>query len=256
MFQFIANGLLGILLGWPLVIGASGPAFQSSPHLQQVGRPLPYASPKEFEEIQEMVIVPQSMQLSGNTKRWDVMRATLYQDPVFADLYFDERRSHIQGSLKHFLQKTVALLEQEQEWGLRIEGHCDSRGTSAYNLARAEYHLTNLTQFFEIMGISSERIHRVNFGQDPFSCQSLSERCQEDNLRAKQIFSMLAVRQSQRGCVVRLRFEAGNDWDRAMRYSRQSPYLQRIQVATPLLPPPSSSFLLVLILICSRFLTP
>jgi len=242
MFQFIANGLLGILLGWPLVIGAGDPAFQSSPHLQQVGRPLPYASPKEFEEIQEMVIVPQSMQLSGNTKRWDVMRATLYQDPVFADLYFDERRSHIQGSLKHFLQKTVALLEQEQEWGLRIEGHCDSRGTSAYNLARAEYHLTNLTQFFEIMGISSERIHRVNFGQDPFSCQSLSERCQEDNLRAKQIFSMLAVRQSQRGCVVRLRFEAGNDWDRAMRYSRQSPYLQRIQVATPLLPPPSSSF--------------
>ena len=241
MFQHIANGLLGILLAWPLAIGASSPAFPSSSPFQHVGKPLQYASLKEFEEIQdqEMMIVPQSMKSFGNNKRWVGLKTSLYQEPVLADLYFDERRARIQGSFKHFLQETVALLEREQKWGLRIEGHCDSRGTSAYNLARAEYHLTNLTQFFEIMGISSERIHQVNFGQDPFPCQSMSERCQEDNLRAKHIFSILAIRQSQRGCLVRLRIEAGNDWDRAMRYSRQLPYLQRIQVATP---PFSSSF--------------
>jgi hypothetical protein len=84
-----------------------------------------------------------------------------------------------------------------------------------------------------MMGIQSERIHVVNFGQDPFVCQGVGEQCQEDNLRAERIFSILAVGQSQRGCLARLRLVAGKDVDRALRYSRRSPYLQRIQVASP-----------------------
>lgn len=156
-----------------------------------------------------------------------------HQDPVFADLYFDEGRSLIRGGIEVFLHETVALLKQEDQWGLGIEGHCDSRGTSAYNLARADYHLKHLTRFLQIMGLQSERIHLVNFGQDPLACQDDGERCQEDNLRAKRIFLILAVGQSQRGCLVRLRLMAGGDVERALRYSRRSPYLQRIQVAAP-----------------------
>ncbi|MBA3967773.1 MAG: OmpA family protein [Nitrospirales bacterium] len=127
----------------------------------------------------------------------------------------------------------MALLDLEDQWGLRIEGHCDVRGTSAYNLNLANYHLTNLTTFLHMLGIQSERIHLVNFGQDPFVCQGGDERCQENNLRAERIFSILAVEQSQRGCLARLRLVAGKDVDRALRYSRRSPYLQRIQVASP-----------------------
>lgn len=151
---------------------------------------------------------------------------------MFADVYVDDVRSSIQGGIEDFLQETVALLKQEDQWGLRIEGHCDSRGTSAYNLARADYHLRSLAGFLEHLGIPSWRIHPLNVGQTPFSCQSGSERCQEDNLRAERIFSILAVDRFQGGCLARLRFVAGKDSDRATGYLKRSPYLQRIQLAS------------------------
>jgi hypothetical protein len=188
---------------------------------------------EENEEIHDGLIISIPVQSFGKGVGSVSPVEEVHQDPVFADLYFDEGRSLIQGGIEVFLHETVALLKQEDQWGLRIEGHCDSRGTSAYNLARADYHLTHLTTFLHMMGIQSERIHLVNFGQDPLACQGVGERCQEDNLRAERIFSILAVGQSQRGCVARLRLVTGEDLERALRYSRRSPYLQRIQVASP-----------------------
>ena len=232
---------LGVFLSWLLVLVSGVPGFPFSSSFQPGSNPAPPAPLYEFVEIHDdaIVSVPQTVSSFRNVQQVKGTKTRLYQDPVFADVYFDEHRTGIQGSLKNFLQNTVMLLDQEKAWSLRIEGHCDSRGTSAYNLAWSEHHLTTLTQYLTIMGISSERIHRVNFGQDPRLCDSASERCQEDNLRARHIFSTLAIGRSQRGCLIRLRFEAGPEWDRARGYSKQVPYLQRIQVATPAF---SSSF--------------
>lgn len=225
--MFPLNGFLG-LLAWTLAWGVIWPAPDSFANTQDI----PFVnSPLEVEEVHDgfMVSIPMPSFGKGRDSETSVEE---YQDPMVADLYFDEGRSLLHGGIEVFLQETVALLNLEDQWGLRIEGHCDVRGTSAYNLTLANYHLTNLTTFLHMLGIQSERIHLVNFGQDPFVCQGVGERCQEDNLRAKRIFSILAVG-PQRGCLARLRLVAGKDVDRALRYSRRSPYLQRIQVASP-----------------------
>ncbi|MGB5054706.1 MAG: hypothetical protein WBO24_09965 [Nitrospirales bacterium] len=185
------------------------------------------------EEIRDALTVSIPVPSSGKGRGSEPSVEDIYQDPVFADVYFDDVRSSIQGGIEGFLHETVALLKQEDQWGLRIEGHCDSRGTSAYNLARADYHLRSLAGFLEYLGIPSGRIHQVNVGQTPFVCQSGSERCQEDNLRAERIFSILAVDRFQRGCLARLRLVAGKDLDRATGYLKRPPYLQRIQLASP-----------------------
>jgi len=233
MFLFSLNGLIGLLLAWVFVCGVLWPIPDSFANTRDKFPPFLNSQFAEDEEIHDALIVSKPVQSFGNGIGFEPLIENLHQDPVFADLYFDEGRSLIRGGIEVFLHETVALLKQEDRWGLRIEGHCDSRGTSAYNLARADYHLTRLTTFLQMMGIPSERIQLVNFGQDPFACQGVGERCQEDNLRAERIFSILAVGQSQRGCLARLRLVAGEDVNRALRYSRRSPYLQRIQVASP-----------------------
>jgi outer membrane protein OmpA-like peptidoglycan-associated protein len=233
MFLFPLNGLSGLLLAWAMVCGVLWPLPDSFANPRDIFPPFVNSRFVEDEEIHDALIVSRPVQSFGNKTGSQPLVENMHQDPVFADLYFDEARSFIRGGIEVFLYETVALLKQENRWGLRIEGHCDSRGTSAYNLARADYHLTHLTTFLQMMGIQSERIQLVNFGQDPLACQGVGERCQEDNLRAERIFSILAVGQSQRGCLARLRLVAGEDVDRALRYSRRSPYLQRIQVASP-----------------------
>ena len=233
MFLVPLKGLLRLLLPWIFVCGAIWPVLDSFANPREVFLPFLNSPFEEVEEIHDAVIVSHPVPSVGTGIGSDMSVADLYQDPVFADLYFDEGRSLIRGGIEDVLDETVALLKREAQWGLGIEGHCDSRGTSAYNLALADYHLKHLTRYLKIMGIQSERIHLVNFGQDPLACQDDGERCQEDNLRAERIFSILATGQTQRGCLARLRVVAGKDVDRALRYSRRSPYLQRIQVASP-----------------------
>ena len=189
------------------------------------------------EEIQEVVIFPQSMNslLKGVGREGQAIVQP--DDPVLVDVYFDERRLFIDAPLKGLFLQTVERLNQEPKWRLQIEGHCDSRGTSAYNLARADFHLANLTRYLLILGGQSHQISSINYGQDPVACRANSESCQEDNLRAQHIFSNLAIRHTQRGCLTRLRFVPGEDGHRALRYTQHLPNLQRIQVASS-----SSSF--------------
>ncbi|WP_447963423.1 OmpA family protein [Nitrospira sp. Ecomares 2.1] len=220
-------------MAWALLCGAIGTIQESFANPLDIFPPYSNFQEEAGEEIHDTLIVSIPVTSFGKGRGSEPFVEDMYQDPVFADVYFDDVRSSIQGGIEGFLHETVALLKQEDQWGVRIEGHCDSRGTSAYNLARADYHLRFLAGFLEQLGIPSRRIHPVNFGQTPFSCQSGSEWCQEDNLRAERIFSILAVDRFQRGCLARLRFVAGKDSDRATGYLKRPRYLQRIQLASP-----------------------
>ncbi len=156
-----------------------------------------------------------------------------YRNPVLADLYFDENRLMIKGRMQEALYHIVRLLQREVQWKLRIEGYCDSHGSSAYNMARANFHLRHLSSYLRAIGLASDRIDLMNIGQTPFPCWSDSEQCQEDNLRAEHIFPIFSVEYVPRGCLARLRVVAGKDWDRAVRLLKQPPFLQRIHVASP-----------------------
>jgi outer membrane protein OmpA-like peptidoglycan-associated protein len=182
------------------------------------------------EEIQELVIF--SLAKPVALTRMEPINA-----PVVADIYFDERRLFIDTGLKAFFLQTVEWLAAEPQWRLRIEGHCDPRGPSAYNFVRADFHLVALADYLSRLGIPSHRISTVNYGQDPVRCRLTSEQCQEDNLRAENIFPILSVGNTQRGCLARLRLIGGENWSRVHQVSQSLPLLQRIQVASP-----SSSF--------------
>lgn len=233
MFLLHLNIFNALLLAWAVLCGAIWSVQDSFANTVDIFPPYLNFQEDADEEIYDSLTVFNPVSSFGKGRVSEPLVEDIYQDPVFADVYFDDVRSSIQGGIEEFLHETVALLKQEDQWGLRIEGHCDSRGTFAYNLARADYHLRSLAGFLEQLGIPSGRIHPVNFGQTPFSCQGGSERCQEDNLRAERIFSILAVDRFQRGCLARLRFVAGKDLDRATEYLKHPPYLQRIQLASP-----------------------
>jgi len=220
--------VLCFVLGWFLTGGEYSSAFDSIPSLSRHGGASTVLP--QSEEIQEFVI-------SSLSKTVPLTRIESTHVPVVADVYFDERRLFVDAGLKALFLQIVEWLAAEPQWGLRIEGHCDPRGPSAYNFARADFHLADLTDYLAQLGISSHQISPVNYGQDPVLCRQTSEQCQEDNLRAEKIFPILSVGNTQRGCLARLRLIGGGNWSRVHHVSQSLPLLQRIQVASP-----SSSF--------------
>ena len=49
---------------------------------------------------------------------------------------------------------------------IRIEGHCDERGTREYNLALGERRANAVSELLQVNGISSSRITTVSYGEE------------------------------------------------------------------------------------------
>jgi outer membrane protein OmpA-like peptidoglycan-associated protein len=226
MGRFLLNVPLSFLVVWALMGGERGVAsdFRLPPSSQSRHVTSPVLS--QSEEIQELVIFPLA-------KHVVLAHMEPTNSPVVADVYFDERRLFIDAGLNALFLQAVEWLAAEPQWGLRIEGYCDPRGPSAYNFARADFHLANLTDYLSQLGIPSHQIFTLNYGQDPVLCRLTSEQCQEDNLRAENIFPILSIGNTQRGCLARVRLMSGGNWSRVYQASQSLPVLQRIQVASP-----------------------
>ena len=70
-------------------------------------------------------------------------------------------------------EKTLALLEAHGRWlqqnptvKLRLEGHCDERGTVEYNLALGERRAASAKQFLVNLGTAPERLSTVSYGKE------------------------------------------------------------------------------------------
>ena len=221
--------LLNMPLSFLFVLMMGGEPGLASDFLLSLASQSPrVASPSvpQSEEIHEFVMFS-----SATTVQ--VTRLEPTHVPVAADVYFDERRLFVDAGMKVLFLQMVEWLSAEPQGHLQIEGHCDPRGPSAYNFARADFHLANLTDYLARLGISSHQISAVNYGQAPVLCRLTSEQCQEDNLRAENVFPILSIENTQRGCLTRLRLIGGEKGLPIHQVLQRLPSLQRIQVASP-----------------------
>lgn len=65
-----------------------------------------------------------------------------------------------------------------------IEGHCDERGTSEYNLSLGERRAASAKTYLVSQGVASSRITIVSYGKERPQCTDRSEACWWRNRRA------------------------------------------------------------------------
>ena len=82
-------------------------------------------------------------------------------------------------------------LSRDAEWikshpgaQLKIEGHCDERGTSAYNLVLGEKRAKVVRNYLAELGVSSNRLSVVSYGKERPFCTEHDESCYSQNRRA------------------------------------------------------------------------
>jgi peptidoglycan-associated lipoprotein len=81
-------------------------------------------------------------------------------------VYFDYDKSEIRDEYRSALYTVVENMKKFSEIRIQVDGHCDERGTAAYNLALGERRANAAKKFLSDAGISGSRIETKSWGEE------------------------------------------------------------------------------------------
>jgi peptidoglycan-associated lipoprotein len=100
------------------------------------------------------------------------------------DIFFDFDKYNIRPGDVRVLDANAAWLKENQNQLVLIEGHCDERGTSEYNLALGERRAKAAMGYLVSQGVQANRITIISYGEERPSCTERNEVCWAKNRRA------------------------------------------------------------------------
>jgi peptidoglycan-associated lipoprotein len=99
------------------------------------------------------------------------------------DAYFDYNEPTLRADAKDGLSQSAQFLRQHAEINVIVEGYCDERGTTEYNLGLGQKRADAVKQFLESLGIPANRIATTSFGKEKPFCNEHTEACWQQNRR-------------------------------------------------------------------------
>jgi peptidoglycan-associated lipoprotein len=85
------------------------------------------------------------------------------------DIFFEFDKATLTPEAIETLTKNGQWLRINSDVAITIEGHCDERGTNAYNLALGERRAESVKRFLSGLGIGQSRLATISYGEErPF----------------------------------------------------------------------------------------
>jgi peptidoglycan-associated lipoprotein len=100
-----------------------------------------------------------------------------------ADAYFDYDSAELRPDARQAIQKDAAFFKQYPTMRITIEGHCDERGSTEYNLALGQRRANAVMQFLVSLGIPENRLNATSWGKEKPFCMEATEACYAKNRR-------------------------------------------------------------------------
>lgn len=104
-------------------------------------------------------------------------------DKEVRDAYFDLDKADLRPDAREALTKTAEFLRNYPPAKVTIEGHCDERGSTEYNLTLGDRRAAAVKQFLVSQGIGADRLNTVSFGKEKPFCTESNETCWQQNRR-------------------------------------------------------------------------
>ncbi len=82
------------------------------------------------------------------------------------------------------LKKNAEWLKARSKMALQVEGHCDSRGSTEYNLALGERRAKAVKAYLVSLGLASDRLRVVSYGEEKLIATGETEDVHAKNRRA------------------------------------------------------------------------
>jgi peptidoglycan-associated lipoprotein len=104
------------------------------------------------------------------------------------DVFYDYDSYDVSAQYQQVLQADARFLQQHPGMKFTIEGHCDERGSTEYNLALGDNRANAAKQILAQLGISADRARTISFGKEKPFCTESSESCWQQNRRAHFVY--------------------------------------------------------------------
>lgn len=88
------------------------------------------------------------------------------QESQFQTVYFDFDKYNLRADAKASLDANFALLQEFADAIVKVEGHCDERGTVEYNLSLGEKRARAVMDYLVGKGIAPARLSIISYGKE------------------------------------------------------------------------------------------
>jgi len=104
------------------------------------------------------------------------------------DAYFDYDKKTLRPdaltALKEDSKALSDIIRQYPDFRLVVEGYCDERGSSEYNLALGEARAKQAEEYLVTLGLPANQLKTVSYGKERPVCTEETESCWQKNRRA------------------------------------------------------------------------
>jgi peptidoglycan-associated lipoprotein len=98
------------------------------------------------------------------------------------DIFFDYDKADLRPDAQQQLAQAAQLIKQKG-WKVQIEGNCDERGSTEYNLALGERRADSAKQALLQNGVSPDALKTISYGKEKPQCTEANEDCWQKNRR-------------------------------------------------------------------------
>jgi peptidoglycan-associated lipoprotein len=109
--------------------------------------------------------------------------------PALPPVRFTYMKAELNADSRAILKKNAAVLKAVLKAApgamVRVEGHCDERGTLEYNLALGQRRANALRDYYLSFGIPRAAVKTISYGEERPACHESSEDCWAQNRRGE-----------------------------------------------------------------------
>ena len=99
------------------------------------------------------------------------------------EIYFNFDRYNLRPDARSTLKANADWLKSHPSVRVEIEGHCDERGTSEYNLALGAKRAQSAKDYLVTLGVSADRLSTISYGEELPACKPKTQECWQRNRR-------------------------------------------------------------------------
>ncbi|MGB9081165.1 MAG: peptidoglycan-associated lipoprotein Pal [Desulfuromonadaceae bacterium] len=105
---------------------------------------------------------------------------------AFEAVYFDFDKSDLRQDARDVLSKNAAIiLKSLTDAKIKVEGHCDERGSAEYNLALGERRAASALKYLTTLGVKAENLSIISYGKEKPAVVGSDEAAWAKNRRAE-----------------------------------------------------------------------
>ncbi len=104
------------------------------------------------------------------------------------DVYFDYDKADIRADQQSALQGDIDFLKQHPSIHFIVEGHCDERGSTEYNLGLGDNRANSVKNALTQGGVGADNMKTISYGKEKPFCSEHTEDCWQQNRRGHFVY--------------------------------------------------------------------